>query len=134
MNDQTPALRSAAQSVKRSSPMFSVPDMAATVRWYTSIGFTLDDRFEEDGELVFARLSFGASEFALGPGGQPGPRDVSFWFFTNRVATLYEVMKRVQPPLEFAEELYEPFYGGQQFSIRDCNGMPLVFWQPKWLS
>jgi hypothetical protein len=29
---------------------------------------------------------------------------------------------------EFIEDLYEPFYGGKQFSIRDLNGYMLVFY------
>jgi hypothetical protein len=28
--------------------MFSVVDMPATVRWYEAIGFTVEDRYEED--------------------------------------------------------------------------------------
>jgi hypothetical protein len=28
----------------------------------------------------------------------------------------------------FDEELYDPFYGGRQFSLRDPNGYGLVFY------
>lgn len=28
----------------------------------------------------------------------------------------------------FEEELYEPFYGERQFSIRDLNGFSLIFY------
>ena len=68
-----------ANSVRKSAPMFSVRDMHATLRWYESIGFTVADRYEDGGELTFARLCFGNSEFTLSPGGSPGPRDVSLW-------------------------------------------------------
>lgn len=43
-----------ARSVRKSAPMFAVRDVRATVRWYESIGFTVADRHENDGELVFA--------------------------------------------------------------------------------
>jgi hypothetical protein len=33
----------------------------------------------------------------------------------------------------FDEDLYTPFYGGRQFSIRDLNGLSIIFWQPDWL-
>ena len=33
------------------------------------------------------------------------------------------------PEVRFAEELYEPFYGGRQFSVRDLNDITLVFYQ-----
>ncbi len=73
--------------------MFRVPDMRATVRWYESIGFRAEDRYEDGGELVFARLSFGKAELTLSPGATAGPRDVSLWFFTDRVQELYELLK-----------------------------------------
>jgi catechol 2,3-dioxygenase-like lactoylglutathione lyase family enzyme len=139
---------SAADSVKRMSPMFAVRDLRATVRWYQSFGFTLAEEYEDSGELVFARLTFGKGEFTLKPGGDPGPRDVSLWFFTDRVEALYEALRRRQfrqaggsahpatgeIEVRFDEDLYTPFYGGRQFSVRDINGVSLIFWQPEWLS
>jgi ankyrin repeat protein len=138
----------AAKSVKKISPMFAVRDMRATVRWYQSIGFTPQDEYEDCGELVFARLTFGNGEFTLGPGGNSGPANVSLWFFTDRVLELYEVLKARQlraagralnaadgeVDVRFEEDLYTPFYGGRQFSIRDINGLALIFWQPEWLA
>jgi ankyrin repeat protein/catechol 2,3-dioxygenase-like lactoylglutathione lyase family enzyme len=135
-------------SVRKSAPMFRVPDMRATVHWYESIGFTVDERYEDGGELMFARVSFGNGELTLSPGGTAGPRDVSLWFFTDRVQQLYERLKERQlraaqsalagsagdePDVRFQEDLYEPFYGGRQFSILDNNDLPLIFWQPVWL-
>lgn len=134
-------IAAAAKSVKKTMPMFSVRDMRATVRWYESIGFTVEDRYEDSGEMLFARLSFGHGELALGPGGNPGPRDVTLWFFTDRVQELYRLLRErrlrgsnEELEVRFEEDLYEPFYGGRQFSISDINGLTLIFWQPKWLS
>ena len=142
-------IAAASSSVKRSAPMFSVLDMRATIRWYESIGFVVADQYEDGGELVFARLSFGNGEFTLSPGGTVGPRDVSLWFFTDNVRELYERLKQRQLTMahaalsggpggergvRFAEDLYEPFYGGRQFSIRDNNDLSLIFWQPTWLA
>jgi ankyrin repeat protein len=137
----------AAKSVKKAVPMFVVRDMRATVRWYESIGFRVEDRYEDGGELMFARLSFGGGEFALTPGKNPGPRGVSLWFFTDRVRDIYAALKdrqlrivdrapsdsRAELEVRFEEDLYEPFYGGLQFSIQDNNGLHLIFWQPAWL-
>ena len=143
-----PDLATLEDSVKRSSPMFFVRDMRATVRWYESIGFTVTDRHEEGEALVFAHVTFGNGEFTLSPGGEPGPRDVRLWFFTDRVEDLYRVLKARQeraaraaladvpgdePDVWFEEDLYQPFYGGQQFSVRDINGLHLIFWQPDWM-
>ena len=123
--------------------MVSVRDMRATVDWYRSVGFTVQDAYEDSGELTFVRLTFGGGEFTLSSGGNPGPRDVTLWFFTDRVQELYERFKglQLQAPTDtsnsvevrFEEDLYSPFYGGRQFSIRDINGLTLIFWQPEWL-
>src|SRR6059058_4485893 len=116
------AMAALAGSISRSEPMFWVADMRTTVAWYQSIGFCVDDRFEDGGELVFARITFGAGAFALSPGAETGPRDVRLWFFTGRVRELYEVLKSAAESgtatIPFDEELYPPFYGGEQFSIR----------------
>ena len=32
--------------------------------------------------------------------------------------------------VHFDEDLYEPFYGGRQFSLRDNNGLSVIFFQP----
>jgi Glyoxalase/Bleomycin resistance protein/Dioxygenase superfamily len=135
-------MRKAAKSVKRCSPMLRVRDMRETVRWYQSIGFKMADQYEENGELLFASVCFGEAQFTLSPGATDGPRDVSLWFFTDEIQELYELLKEHQlleasskqaaPKVEvrFDEDLYEPFYGGRQFSIRDINGVSLIFWQP----
>ena len=39
-------------------PMIHVPDVSATVNWYTSVGFKVVRRNEEDGETNWAKLSF----------------------------------------------------------------------------
>jgi catechol 2,3-dioxygenase-like lactoylglutathione lyase family enzyme len=137
-----------AGSVRKSDPMFSVSDMRATVRWYESVGFAVLHQYEEHGDLMFAKIGFGACEFGLSPGGQPGPRDVSLWFYTDRVQELYQILKdrqvriaqaalsggsSAEPEVRFAEDLYSPFYGGRQFSIEDPNGLNLIFWHPDWL-
>jgi ankyrin repeat protein/catechol 2,3-dioxygenase-like lactoylglutathione lyase family enzyme len=120
-----------ADSVRKCLPMFRVPNMSAAVDWYRSIGFVLRDKYEDSGELVFARLSFGHAELALSPGATSGPRDSSLWLHTNEVEQLYQRLKNHHP---FEEDLYSPFYGGRQFSIRDINGLILVFWQPPWMA
>jgi len=128
------------------TPMLTTRDMRRTVRWYESIGFTLADRFEDAGELVFARLTFGVADIALSPGG-PEPRGVSLWFFTDRAQELYDLFKARQArapesfpettdaalELRFAEDLYTPFYGGRQFSLQNRNGVDLILWQSEWL-
>jgi hypothetical protein len=103
----------------------------------------VEERYEDGGELVFARLSFGKGEFTLSPGGKPGPRDVRLWFFTDRIQELYQLLKDRQlrvtqaalsggashePEVRFEEDLFKPLYGGRQFSIQDNNGLGPIFY------
>lgn len=140
--DLTKALRAVSKAV----PMFFVPDMRATVAWYESLGFSVRDRHEERGELVFAEVSLGSASFTLSAGGGPGPRDVRLWFITDRVEELYRAFKEralsgardviagtsdEARAVRFDEDLYAPFYGGRQFSIRDINDLSLIFWDPR---
>jgi hypothetical protein len=72
---------------------------------------------------------------------RPHPQ-VALWFRTARIEELYQAFRSQQlaaaraamaggrdDPIEvqFLELLYHPFYGGRQFSIRDANGLELVF-------
>lgn len=140
-----PDVAALAQTITKSEPMFLVSDMRATVQWYESIGFSVTDRYEDGGELVFAKVSFGNCEFGLSPGRAAGAWNVSLWIYTDRIQEIYNTFKARQlraaravlagsnerTEVPFEEDLYEPFYGGQQFSVRDPNGLTLIFWQPK---
>jgi ankyrin repeat protein len=122
-----------ATSVRKSDPMFRVPDMRATVRWYQAIGFGVINEYEDSGDLVFAKLSFGKCEFSLTPGATTGPLGVSLWLYVDRVEELYRRLRERQAThdIGFDEDLFTPFYGGRQFSIRDNNGLTLIFYQPE---
>jgi catechol 2,3-dioxygenase-like lactoylglutathione lyase family enzyme len=147
MTDYPNDIIAAAKSVRALVPMLFVADVRATVHWYQSIGFTLEDHFEDDGQLVFAKLSLGKAAFALAPIDEVPGRVVNLWFFTDAVDELYTRLRAShaffstssgagpvqEKPMHFREELHEPFYGGRQFTIEDNNGLELVFWQPRWL-
>jgi hypothetical protein len=69
-------------------PMIHVPDVGATIGWYTSIGFTLVREGENDGEIVWAKLSFGNSKVMLDAGGKPSTehlREVDLYITTDNV-------------------------------------------------
>jgi ankyrin repeat protein len=140
-NDGPSGLGAKADTVSSGEPMFSTNDMRGLVRWYEALGFRLTAAHEDDGELTFARLSLGACAFGLTPG-DPGTSRVSLWVMTSDVRGLYALARSLQlaaaaralgaddvMQFPFDEDLYEPFYGGQQFSIRDPAGRQVVFYQ-----
>ena len=111
-------------------PMIHVPDVRATADWYISIGFKLIRQNEEDGEINWAKLSFGNSEIMLDAGGKLSTdhrREVDLYILTDKVADIYRDLKeRVQ----VTEGLHETFYGMRELIIRDVNGFWVTFGEP----
>src|SRR4051794_19243697 len=81
-------------AIKKCVPMISVPDVAATLAWYTSIGFQELNRFEDDGVVNFGMLSFGKAELMLRLGEKPSTLIASLWLYTDRVDDLYRLLKK----------------------------------------
>jgi ankyrin repeat protein len=133
-----------ARSVRKGVPMISVPDVAATLEWYTSIGFAEVARYADEGVVNFGMVSLGRAELMFNLFGTPASTGVSLWFYTDAIDRLYQLFKdrqleaarvtldgrsNVAGGITFQEDLYDPFYGGRQFSIRDLNGYSLTFLQ-----
>ena len=74
---------------------------------------------------------------------EPGPHDVSLWFYTDKVDDLYQLLKARQleaaraslagepnhDAIEFEQDIEDMFYGARQFCVRDLNGYQLYFIQ-----
>jgi ankyrin repeat protein len=134
-----------AASVKRVDAMIRVPDVRATMEWYRSIGFELEGQYEIDSDSAWAGLSLGGCFLMLVPSGtKSAKREVSFWFRTDRVEDLYQLLKRRQlerasavlegavpsiPEARFTADLHDTFYGEREFTIVDLNGYQLNFAQ-----
>jgi len=133
-----------ADAVQKIIPMINVPDVAAALDWYTSIGFTEMGRVEDGGLVNWGFVQFGKAQIMLNMHGQKGQQPVSLWFYTDNVDELYERLKTRQleaaqaalagtpldrPGIEFTVHPYNPFYGGREFGIRDLNGYELWFRQ-----
>ena len=142
----TTRLAALGKSVTKCVTTISVPDIGAALDWYASIGFTEVGRHQDDGVVNWGMVSFGGAELMLGMHGKEGEHDVSLWFYTDQVDELYRLLKARQltaaraaalgepsppPGIEFTEELYEPFYGGREFGIRDLNGYQLFFYDER---
>ena len=138
-------VRKLARSIQKGVPMIRVPDIAQTLDWYTSIGFTEIGRARNGGSVDWGMVSFGKAELMFMPG-KANPQDVRLWFYTTQIDRLYQLFKSrlVQsaqaalagapvdnPPIEIIEDIYDPAYGGREFGIRDLNGYALYFMQER---
>jgi catechol 2,3-dioxygenase-like lactoylglutathione lyase family enzyme len=135
------ALSKVSGSIGGLKPMIYVPDVAATLDWYVSLGFTETARYEEDGLVNFGIVRLGKAEILINMNGRGGEHDVSLWFSTDRVDEIYARLKTRQirvafggthddfERIDFVEHINDTFYGARQFAIRDPNGYVLYFIQ-----
>jgi catechol 2,3-dioxygenase-like lactoylglutathione lyase family enzyme len=110
--------------------MIHVPDVRATVEWYTSIGFKVITSYEDGDEMSFAILSFGGGEVMFNAGGEPSTRDrreVDLYVQSDDVVDLH---RRLKDGVEIVEGLHDTFYGMREFIIRDINRFWITFGQP----
>ena len=111
-------------------PMLHVPDVKATAEWYCSIGFQLTGNNQEDGEMNWAKLTFGNSEIMLSAGGQPSTahrREMDLYVLTENVDRLRQ---QLNGRVEIVVDVYDAFYGMREFIIRDINRFWITFGQP----
>jgi len=138
----TERMRSVALEVTGGMPMIFVPDVAETLAWYTALGFHEIDRVADDGVVNWGLLAFGKGQVMLNMHGRKGEHDVHLWFYTERVDEMYQLVKArelaaadarlAEKPderldIEVVDEIYDPPYGGREFTIRDLNGYRVSF-------
>ena len=115
---------------KTVTPMIHVPDVRATVEWYTAIGFTVCDTWDDgDDGLSFAILSFGTGEVMFNAGGQPSTRDrreVDLYVTTGEVDAIYE---RLKDRVDIVELPNDTSHGMRELVIRDVNRFWVTFGQ-----
>ena len=110
-------------------PMIHVPDVRRTADWYVSIGFTLDNAFEDQGEMTWAALSFGDGVVMFNEGGRTSAddrREVDLYVDVEDVVALFA---RIKDRVQIREPLHTTFYGMREFIIRDLNGFWITFGQ-----
>ena len=113
----------------RVRPMIHVPDVAATVAWYKSIGFEVVSTNEDAGELDWALLSFGDGQVMFDAGGaiSSAPRrEVDLYVNTTDVEGLYH---RLKDRVAVHAGIHDTFYGMREFIVRDVNGFWITFGQ-----
>jgi ankyrin repeat protein len=136
------AVATLAPTTRKIIPMISVPDVAAALDWYVSIGFTELGRFGDDGIVNWGIVQYGDAAVMFTMHGEKRRQPVSLWFYTDQVDALYQLFKARQlesaqaalqgqpvtaPAIDVHLDIYNPFYGGREFGIRDPNGYELYF-------
>lgn len=120
-------------SIQSSTLVIGSSDVAATLAWYTSIGFTEVARYPTDGSGVFwGMATLGTVVVTFDVRGGRGAAGAALLIVTDRVREFYERFTTLQlggGGVDFVRTLYEPEHGGVEFAIRDPNGLTLRFLQ-----
>ena len=112
-------------------PMIHVPDeeVANTIGWYVSIGFTVLNTVDDDGVVNWALLAYGNSRIMVTGGGRSTTddrRDVDLYIHTDDVEGLFRQLK---DRVEIRLGLQDTFYGAREFIVRDPNRYWVTFGQ-----
>jgi uncharacterized glyoxalase superfamily protein PhnB len=112
-------------------PMIHVPDVdvARTIDWYVSIGFTVLSTVEDDDGVNWALLAYGNSRIMVTGGGRSTTddrRDVDLYIHTDDVDGLFRQLK---DRVEIRLDLQDTFYGAREFIVRDPNRYWVTFGQ-----
>jgi ankyrin repeat protein len=122
-----------ASSIHGATLVIGTEDVARTLNWYTSIGFTEEGRFPAAGPVVFwGRVTLGKAELTFDVREPSNPHGVTLLITTDRVRELYETLRLralESADVIFVETLHEPEHCGLEFRIRDPNGFTLRFLQ-----
>ena len=114
----------------RAVPMIHVPDVRATVAWYRSVGFRLEETYADGGDgWSFAIMSFGDSQVMFNSGGtgsEARRREVDLYAYCADVDGQFD---RLPDHIEVVEDLHDTFYGNREFIVRDVNGFWVTFAQ-----
>ena len=112
------------------TPMLQVPDIRATIAWYVSVGFSLIETAEEEGELTWALLGYGEGRVMFNGGGHASDaprRDADLYLQVEDVDALFNALPR---SVVVFESPHDTFYGMREFILRDNNGFWLTFGEP----
>jgi len=123
-----------ADSIQKATVVVGSKDVAGTLAWYSSIGFTEVARYPTDGTVVFwGMVSLGKAQLSFDVREGADTHGVSLLVETDRVRQLYDVLTARQlgsdADIQFVKTLHEAEHGGLEFSIRDPNGFTLRFLQ-----
>lgn len=114
-------------------PFLKVADIAATIKWYETIGFACTATNHiwepEDSELNWAEIAWQNATFMLGSDERQvssEKKDTSLWFNvdTDNINTIIEMLKEKDISMNIEPET---FYGRKVVSFVDINGFDISF-------
>lgn len=106
------------------TPILHVPDVAASVAWYESLGFEVLDVDPHDAEARWAHLAYGAGRVMFRATAVPGPASADLYIRIPAVDALREALPRT---VEVVSGPTDMAYGMRELTLRDPNGFAVTF-------
>ncbi len=106
------------------TPILHVPDVAASVAWYESLGFEVLDVDPPDAAAQWAHLAYGAGRVMFRASPVAGPACVDIYIRIPAVDALREALPRTVEVISGPQDMT---YGMRELTLRDPNGFAVTF-------
>lgn len=118
------------------SPSLTVDDLERSLAFYVdALGFTVEDRWEEDGKLMGVMLVAGTCHIGLSQDDWARGRDrrkgIGFSMFATTAQDLDALAKRIRDHGAEADGPKTESWGGRVLSVVDPDGFKLIFTPPE---
>ena len=119
--------------LRSAGPSFTVNDIHRSLAFYRDVlGFTLRDRWEEDGQLKGVELVAGSVRFWLGQDdwkkGRDRAKGLGFRLYCATSQDIDALASRVRAGGgQLVEEPKDQSWGGRDFAVRDPDGFTITF-------
>jgi uncharacterized glyoxalase superfamily protein PhnB len=113
------------------APSLTVNDLQASLRfWVEGVGFTVEERWEEDGELKGVMLVAGSCHLGLSQDdwakGRERPKGVGFRLWAETAQDLDAIAARLRERGVAAEGPKDEPWGGRSLTVTDPDGFILT--------
>lgn len=116
------------------APNIFVKDIDKTIEYYKILGFTLDMKVPNEGDLVFALMTCNKVTFLFQTFESLGDeipeinrQDGGSLLLYIKLKGIKEFHERIKDKVNVVKDLETTFYGATEFSIQDLNGYVLTF-------
>ena len=116
------------------APNIFVKDIDKTIEFYKILGFTLDMKVPDEGDLVFALMTCKKVTFLFQTFESLGDeipeinrQDGGSLLLYIKLKGIKDFHERIKDKVNVIKDLETTFYGATEFSIQDLNGYVLTF-------
>lgn len=112
-------------------PNFTVDDLQKTITFYEALGFTVDERWEENGKLLGVMLRAGKSHIGLSQDdwqkGRDRKKGIGMRLFISTTQNVDEIAARAKAAgIQLQSEPYDTEWKSRAFEVIDPSGFLLT--------